>query len=169
MDKLLPQLRGKTEIKVLFLCAGNIVRSPMAEMLLEFELERKYGNTRIKPFSGATTYVNDRIMEISKDLLMKEGITQERIYKFFPRHIREYPELLEDADLIIGMESTHTRLIPKEYRFKAFTLSELAAGEKRNIPDPWGDELSAYQEAFEVIKDYIKKLVVKLEDWGLIP
>jgi protein-tyrosine-phosphatase len=108
-------------------------------------------------------------MNITTKLLIDAGVPPERILKFFPRNIGQYPQLLEQADIIIGMESTHIRLLPKEYRSKSFLLSELATGEKHNIPDPWGDDSSAYQEAFEIIKEYIQKLVDKFEEWGLIP
>jgi protein-tyrosine phosphatase len=169
LDELISTLRKKETIVVLFLCAGNIVRSPIAEMLLELELEKRFGKTRIKVISAATTYFNDRIMDITKDLLINAGVPPERILKFYPRNIRQYPELLEQADIIIGMEGTHVRLLPKQYRFKSFTISELAAGEKKNIPDPWGDELGVYQEAFDTIKAYITKLVDRFEKWQLIP
>jgi protein-tyrosine-phosphatase len=168
MDELLLKLREKEEITVLFLCSGNIVRSPMAEMLLELELNNRYKKTRIKSISGATTYFNDRIMDFTKDLLIKEGVSADRIYKFRPRNVKQHPELL-DADLIIGMEPTHIRLIPKEYRSKAFILSELAIGERRDIPDPWGDAIGAYLEVFKVIKELIKELVNRFEEWGLVP
>ena len=169
MDIIISELRAKDEITVLFLCSGNIVRSPTAEMLFEAEFSKRYGKTRIKSVSGATTYFNERIMDFTKDFLIKEGIPPERILKFYPRNFKKYPEMLENADLIIGMVGTHLRLIPKKYREKAFTLSELATGEKYNIPDPWGDTLKAYTEVFEVVKDYILKLVDKFEEWQLVP
>ncbi|MHA1651089.1 MAG: arsenate reductase/protein-tyrosine-phosphatase family protein [Candidatus Helarchaeota archaeon] len=169
MDELLAQLRQKDKIVVLFLCSGNIVRSPMAEMLLELELKKRFGPTRIKAISGATTYFNQVIMDITKDLLIQEGVPPERILQFYPRNVKQYPELLEEADLIIGMEKTHIRLIPKKYRSKATTLSLLATGKEHNIPDPWGDEIQAYHQVFEVIKDYIKQLVDKFVEWKLIP
>lgn len=169
MDELISTLKKKETIVVLFLCSGNIVRSPIAEMLLEMELEKRFGKTRIKAISGATTYFNDRIMDITKDLLIKAGVPPKRLLQFYPRNIKQYPELLEQADIIIGMEGTHVRLLPKQYRSKSFTISELAAGEKKDIPDPWGDDLSVYQEAFDAIKAYITKLVDRFEKWQLIP
>lgn len=169
MDQFLEHLRSKEQITVLFLCSGNIVRSPAAEMLFEAELDKHYGTTRVKAISGATTYFNSRIMDFTKDFLVKEGIPSERILKFFPRNIKQYSELLDEADIIIGMVATHIRLIPKEYREKAFTLSELATGEKYDIPDPWGDTFSAYQEVFETVKEYILKLVDKFAEWKLVP
>lgn len=169
MDEFIKKLRDKERITVLFLCSGNIVRSPAAEMLFEAELSKRFKSTRVRSISGATTYFNSRIMDFTKDFLIKEGIPPERILKFFPRNIKQYPELLEQADLIIGMVGTHIRLIPKEYREKAITLSELATGEKYNIPDPWGDSYSAYQEVFEVVKEFTLKLVDKFEEWKLVP
>lgn len=169
MEELLPKLIKKDEITILFLCSGNIVRSPAAEMLLELELEKRFGKTRIKLISGATTYFNERLLDITKDYLIKEGVPPERIFKFFPRNVKKYPELLEEADIIIGMTGTHVRLIPKKYRAKAFILSKLATGKKYNIPDPWGDALDTYLEIFAIVKDYIKQLVDNLEKWKLIP
>ncbi|MHA1266087.1 MAG: arsenate-mycothiol transferase ArsC [Candidatus Helarchaeota archaeon] len=169
MEPLITQLQAKNQITILFLCSGNIVRSPAAEMLLELELRKRYGSTRIIATSGATTYYNDCIMDFTKEFLLKEGVPIERIHRFYPRNIKQYPNLLDEADVIIGMVGTHIRLLPKKYRSKAFTLSEIAAGEKYNIPDPWGDSYAAYQEVFQVVKDYIYKLVKRLEEWGLVP
>ncbi len=169
MEDYIKTLKNKKEITILFLCAGNIVRSPAAEMLLELELQKKYGQTRIRAISGATTYFNEVIMDFTKDYLIKEGVSQDRIYQFFPRNVKKYPELLEKADLIIGMENTHIRLLPKEYRAKGSTLAMLAIGEKVNIPDPWGDDIGSYLEVFNVVKEYIEKLVEKFEEWGLVP
>ncbi len=166
MEKLLAQLKEKEEINILFLCSGNICRSPMAEMYLELELQRRFGETRIKTTSGATTYFNQRIMDITKDWLIDEGVPPERILQFFPRNVKEHPDLLEGADLIIGMEGTHIRLIPKEYRPKGTTLSVIAAGKKHNIPDPWGDAIGVYHETFGIIKDYLHQLIEKMEEWG---
>ncbi|MHA1276906.1 MAG: arsenate reductase/protein-tyrosine-phosphatase family protein [Candidatus Helarchaeota archaeon] len=169
MDQLIAQLRNIEEINILFLCAGNICRSPMAEMYLELKLEQQYGLTRIRTASGGTTYYNERLMDITKDWLIQEGVSPERILKFFPRNVKEYPELLETADLIIGMESTHIRLIPKKYRGKGITLAVLATGKKYNIPDPWGDAIGVYHETFTIIKDYLQQLIAKFEEWGLVP
>ena len=162
MEKLLESLKSKiVPIKFLFLCSGNICRSPMAEMLFEKLAEEEGVRDQIISTSGAVHFHNSSIMWETSQILKDEGISDDRINEFFPRHISEYPELL-DADIILTMEKSHLRSIPKKFSNKAFLLSTFAGEPAVNIADPFGDNIETYKEIYREIKYYLTKIITNL-------
>ena len=168
MESFKNSLRNKKKpITFLFLCSGNICRSPIAEMLFEkLALERNV-RYQIISTSGAVQFHNDMICWEATQILRKEGIDDGRIKDFFPRHISNYPELLK-ADVILTMEDKHIRAIPKEYRTKAFLLSEFANESPINIIDPYGDSIEVYGEITKEIKYYLNKILDDLIEKGIL-
>jgi len=91
-------------------------------------------------------------------ILKEEGIPEERISKFYPRHISNYPELLE-ADVILTMERSHLNAIPQQYRNKAFLISEFAGEPPNDIIDPYGEFLESYRKIAKELKYYLHKIL----------
>ncbi|MHA1230696.1 MAG: arsenate reductase/protein-tyrosine-phosphatase family protein [Candidatus Helarchaeota archaeon] len=159
MESFLEKLRLKKKpIRFLFLCSGNICRSPMAEMLFEKLAKERGVGDQIESISGAVIFHNDMIMWETAQVLREEGINDERINKFYPRHISRYPELLE-ADVILTMEKRHLSAIPKNYLNKSFLLSEFAGCSSNDVSDPYGDFIDTYKEIANEIKYYLNKIL----------
>jgi protein-tyrosine phosphatase len=108
--------------RLLFVCTGNICRSPMAEALLADELARRHIDATVH--SAGLLDDGRPASPHSVRLMADRGLD-------ITRHASRAmtPTMLEQADLIIGMERQHVReaavLVPAAWP-RAFTLPELA-------------------------------------------
>ena len=123
-------------VRILFLCHGNICRSPMAEFVMK-ELVRRAGRTDVSVESAAL-----HTDEIGSDIHYgTRGKLGEKKIPFSPRaawlltaaKAREY-------DYLVGMDDYNIadlrRLVYPEDRPKIHKLLAFA-GQTRDIADPW--------------------------------
>jgi len=146
-------------MKILFLCHGNICRSPMAEFVMK-ELVRRAGRDDIEVESAAlhTDEIGNDIHRGTRAKLREQGIP------FVPRaawllnaaKAREY-------DLLIGMDAYNIadlrRLVYPEDLPKVHRLLEVA-GSPRDIADPWytGNFDQTYDDIVEGCTALLKAL-----------
>ena len=123
-------------MKILFLCHGNICRSPMAEFVMK-ELLRRAGREDIAVESAAlhTDEIGNDIHHGTRNKLREQGIpfAPRAAWRLTAAKAREY-------DLLIGMDDYNIadlrRLVYPEDRTKIHKLLEFA-GSSRPIADPW--------------------------------
>ncbi|PWI47829.1 hypothetical protein CEE45_09970 [Candidatus Heimdallarchaeota archaeon B3_Heim] len=151
-ENFLKQITGQNSIAINFICSGNIIRSPYAEILFEHMI--KMTNTslakRVRVESGGVRYRNSKISEESATMLLKEGINHKRIDQFTPRYFPDYPRMFDSVDLILVMERSHLRSIPSKYKEKTFLLLEFIYGRNEDVPDPYFDP--PFERSFIMIK-----------------
>ncbi len=147
--------------KILFLCHGNICRSPMAEFVMK-ELVRRAGRDDIEVESAAlhTDEIGNDIHYGTRRKLQAEGIpfAPRRAWLLTAAKAREY-------DLLIGMDDYNMadlrRLVFPEDTGKVRKLLSFA-GSGRDIADPWytGNFDETYADVLEGCTALLKSLIV---------
>lgn len=128
-------------IKILFICHGNICRSPMAEFILKDMVEKQGRADEFYIESAATSTeeiwhgVGNPVYPPARDILAKHGISCEG------KRARQVKyEDYDKFDLLIAMDSNNIRnlrkLIPEDTKGKVHLMMEYA-GQKRDVADPW--------------------------------
>ncbi len=148
-------------IKVMFICLGNICRSPMAEFIFK-DLVRKEGLDKNFEISSAGTSAEEEgnpVYPLARSELERHGIScaGKRAKKYEPS---DYA----NADYILAMEARHVRSIlrisgdptGKVHRLADFTPNP------HDIADPWytRDFPTAYKDIYQgcaAFLEYLKK------------
>jgi len=153
-------LKPKT---VLFVCSGNICRSPIAEGFLKKMLRDRLGEAseEIQVLSAGLNVFEGYATEEAFQLMRDEGVD---LSNFRSRQLTL--EMVEKADLILTMQRSHKlhvfALDPRA-RDKTFTLKEFSEEtEKPDIADPYGRGIEAYKACVEEIKRSLNKAFEKI-------
>ncbi len=137
--------------KILFVCHGNICRSPMAEFLMKRLVEQKGVSDKFHIESAATSCeeIGNPVYPPTKRILEKYGID---CSKKRARRINKSDG--EKFDYIICMDSRNLtnieRLLPPDAMKKVSRLLDFADN-PRDVADPWytGDFKSTERDVLE--------------------
>lgn len=147
--------------KILFVCLGNICRSPMAEFVMKDLLEKR-GISTVYVESAATSSeeIGNPVHRGTLRVLNSLGIdcSKKRARKLAPKDYREY-------DLIIGMERSNLSAMQRCLGLRSDGEDKLRllldfTGRPRDIPDPWytGDFDSTYRDVLEGCEGLLAQL-----------
>lgn len=124
-------------VKILFVCLGNICRSPMAEFVMKDLLHRHDLSDRVHVASAATSTweIGNPVHHGTKSKLAEHGIScKGKTAQLLTR--ADYDEY----DLIIGMEQSNIvdmkRIMGNDTKSKLSLMLDWC-GEKRDVVDPW--------------------------------
>lgn len=135
--------------KLLFVCIGNICRSPTAELLMR---QRLRGREAVEVSSaGLQALVGKPIDPEAAALLRENGIDPDT-------HVARQatPSVLAAADLILVMEQAHHAKIVREVpqvSGKTFLLGKWRGHQE--IPDPYRQHREAFQHVYRLIDDCV--------------
>ena len=148
-------------IRVLFVCHGNICRSPMAKFLFKDLIKKKGIEDNFVVDSGATSYEEEGndLYRHAATKLREKGIP-------FDTHSarRIQKEDYDKFDYILGMEQFNLneimKIIKEDPENKVHLLLDFSPN-PREISDPWysGDFESAYNDIFEGVSTFLNHIL----------
>ena len=136
-------------IKILFICLGNICRSPMAEFLLKDMVKKRgiAGDFYIASAATSTYEIGNPVHRGTRAKLAQYGISVAG-----KTAVQLIKEDYARYDYLIGMDTANIRdimrIIGSDPQHKVYKLLQFA-GSERNIADPW------YTGNFDVTYDDI--------------
>jgi len=152
-------------IKIMFVCHGNICRSPMAEFVFKDMVHKAGRADEFLIASSATSTeeiwngVGNPVYPPARDELKKHGISCEG-----KRAVQIKKSDYDKYDYLICMDESNMRnikrIIPSDPEGKIVKLLNFT-GEKRNVADPWysGDFETCYRDIYNGCKALLEKLI----------
>jgi len=152
-------------MRVLFVCAGNICRSPTAEGILRGLIAEAELNDEIEVESAGTGgwHVGDPPDPRSVAAAADRGVELSGA----ARQVDEGD--FEAFDLLVALDRSNrdalTRLAPdEEARGRIKLLREYADGEEHDVPDPYYGGAEGFAEVVEIVERNCRALLHDLDD-----
>lgn len=150
-------------ISVLFVCTGNICRSPLAEGILREKLAKKRIPADIDSCGFESFHVGDEPDERAQAVAAKRGIdiSGHRARLFNVDDFDRY-------DFIFAMDTSHYQNILRKARNDAdrakvdYMLNLIYPGQNEGVQDPWYHGLKAFESVYLQLDEACEQFVNNL-------
>lgn len=151
--------------RVLFVCSGNICRSPLAEAVFRHKLAERglAGHIVVDSAGTVTDHLGQQADPRMRRTAGRRGISiSHRARRVRARDLHEF-------DLIVGMDDLHLATlhsmadghgveIRKMREFDPVVPGD-APGTAPDVPDPWYGGMDGFEEVFEMVERSCERLV----------
>ena len=140
------------DMKILFVCLGNICRSPMAEVILRDKIKHLPLNWTIDS-AGLMGFLEGMAPDPrGQEVMSKRGLDISHL-----RSRKVTPEDLDHFDWVIAMDGGNFKdlidISTPENRHKVIQFTHLETGETIHIPDPVLEEAIAFERTFLLLDE----------------
>ncbi len=153
---------------ILFVCLGNICRSPLAEGVFRAVLTEHGRDMVLDSAATGGWNLGEAPDPRSIAVAARHGID---ISGQRARKVR--PEDFARFDLILGMDRQNVRdlraLAPADAGERIHLLAEFAQGQARDVPDPYYDGQEAFASVYRMIRDASEALATRLAARASLP
>ncbi|EHO9375099.1 low molecular weight protein-tyrosine-phosphatase [Campylobacter upsaliensis] len=147
--------------KIIFVCLGNICRSPMAEFVMKDLLEKEGREGEFKISSAGTSgeHNGENMHQGTKNKLNAKNI---KAKNFTSKKLTQ--KMCDENELIIVMDSMNLRNVKRCYQNVELKLKKMTDFAKNlgydEVPDPWysGD----FDETYHIISHACANLIKEL-------
>lgn len=152
-----------TQVKVLFVCLGNICRSPLAEGIFRFKVSERGLKDQFKIDSCGTSdfHIGEKPDERSVANAKKNGVD----YMHRGRQLKKSD--FYDFHYILPMDDLNLRdiekLKPQDATAKVMKMRALDDGDQNgDVPDPYYGGENGFQLVFDILDHSTDKLLEEL-------
>ncbi len=155
----------KPEISVLFVCMGNICRSPTSEGVFRHFVQEAGLVDRIRIDSAGTHayHTNEPADRRASAAAERRGYS---LANMRARRVSE--EDFEQFDFIIAMDRlNHVTLVDQadaEYHDKIHLFLEFASGPEDDVPDPYYGGAKGFERVLDLVEDASRGLLETLQE-----
>lgn len=150
-------------MKLLFVCLGNICRSPLAEGIMKYISDQMGLDIEVDSAGTSSWHIGEPPDSRGIEVALKHGIdiSNQRARKF-------KLEDFDSFDLIIAMDkSNYTELLDmtrdsKDVRKVKLYMGLAYENSKIDVPDPYYD--NKFEEVFELLNNATEKIILNLNN-----
>ncbi|MFN3265990.1 MAG: low molecular weight protein-tyrosine-phosphatase [Deinococcales bacterium] len=140
-------------MKVLFVCHGNICRSPMAEGMLRQACAKRGLGWQIDSAGLSAEHSGEDMHPNTKKILSLHGA-------YFKHSARQILPSDSEFDLILAATRYQARLLQK--RFPNSNIQTMLPD--ADVPDPWYGTYADYEAVYAMLEPMIEQLVLESAD-----
>jgi len=149
-------------MRILFVCLGNICRSPIAEGVLKHYAAQQKLNWKIASAGTESYHIGSAPHKYSQKVCKANDIdiSAQRAHKFTAEDYEHYDKIYAMSndvyDIILEI------IGPKRNAAKLdLFLNELKPGSNASVPDPWYGDEEGYKPVYKMIDETCKKIIEK--------
>lgn len=149
-------------MKILFVCLGNICRSPMAEGILKEMAAKNQLDWHIESAATETYHIGNPPDKRAIRTCKKYGIdiSHQRARKLTHTDFGTFDKIYALAEeVMVEIHKSHaTNSIQSELKL---LLDEVYPGQLRSVPDPWYGDEAGFEPVFHLIRNACETIIAK--------